>query len=734
MFDIFEKAELITNPQRKDQESIAFEKTFECKDVKKATLYITAYGVYEAYINGKRVGDYLLAPGWTEYFHRLQYQTYDVTDMLGDKNTIEVEVATGWTYGMGYITKTTPEEIGFLAKLVIETADGTFEICSGDDWSVLSTNVEYATIYNGEVYNATAEKKIIDVKPKVLSKIQRNALIPQQGEKIVEHESYPVIEVIKTPKGETVLDFGYNLVGYVEFSLENAKKGDIVEFDFAEVLDKDGNFYNENYRTAKSTTYYIAKEGKQTYKPRFTFFGGRYIRLKQFPENIDFNSFKFIVVHSDMKRTGYFECSNQMLNKLYDNIIRGQRGNYLDVPTDCPQRDERLGWTADTQVFTKTAAYNYDVEKFFDKWLADLSASQYGDGSVPSVVPNIPNLCTYKSCCWMDAVTVCPWEIYLAYGNKKLLERQYRSMRNYIEFLEQYGGDEYMWNGNFKHYGDWLAMDNEKALEGSDATNDRKGATKFEYLGQCFFAYSTSLLIKAGKVLGKDVSHYEFLYEKVVEKFREHYLKDGLPIYRTQTACALAIQFGLCEDEKKVSDLLCQLIHENDDRLTSGFVGTAYLPHALTKTGHTDLAYTLALSDKFPSWLYSVKMGATTIWEHWDGINERGEFWSKSMNSYNHYAYGAIGDWMYGTMAGINTDENAPGYQNIILKPIIDRRIEYVKASVETRKGVVSSYWHIDGDSVTYEFTVPQGATADIILHGNTYKVSGGNYTYTFKI
>lgn len=735
MTNVFENSYFITNPQRQDLESIACAKKFDCKGVKKATLYISAFGVYEAKINGKRVGDYVLAPGWTEYFHRLQYQTYDVTDMLSESNEIYVEVSTGWTAGMGYSTahRMKGDPICFIAKLVIETKDGITEICSDESWKILSTPVTFANIYDGETYDANIEIKELDVQPKVISRQMAN-LISQQGEKITEHESYPVTEVIKTPNGETVLDFGYNLVGYVEFSLKNAKKGDVVEFDFAEVLDKDGNFYNENYRTAKSTTYYVAKEGNQTYKPRFTFFGGRYIRLKQYPENIDFNSFKFIVVHSDMKRTGYFECSDERLNKLYDNIIRGQRGNYLDIPTDCPQRDERLGWTADTQVFTRTAAYNYDVEKFFDKWLADLNASQYGDGSVPSVIPNVHNLCTYKSACWMDAVTVCPWEIYLAYGNKKLLERQFRSMRNYIEFLENCGGDEYMWNGLYKHYGDWLALDNEKARAGSDVTNDRKGATGHEYIAQCYFAFSTSLLIKAGKVLGKDVSHYEYLYEKVVEKFREHYLKDGLPIYRTQTACVLAIHFDLCEDKKKVADLLCELVHEADDTLTTGFVGTAYLLHALTETGHADLAYTLALTDKFPSWLYSVKMGATTIWEHWDGINERGEFWSKSMNSYNHYAYGAIGDWMYGTMAGINVDENAPAYKNIIFRPIPDKRLDFVKASVETRAGLVKSEWKIENDTVTYKFTVPEGATADIILGDAACQVDSGEHIFTSKI
>lgn len=728
MTNLFENAYFIANPERKDFETVAFEKSFECKNVKKATLYISSFGVYEAKINGKRVGDYVLAPGWTEYFHRLQYQTYDVTEMLKDSNTLYVEVGTGWTSGMGWVIKmrVNGEAVCFIAKLIIETDEGRTEICSDESWDVVSTPVTFATIYDGEVYDARIEKTILDIKPNIVAR-QYNTLIAQQGEKITEHESYPVKEIIKTPCGETVLDFGYNLVGYVEFSLENAKAGDRVVFDFAEILDKDGNFYNENYRSAKSTVEYIAKEGAQTYKPRFTFFGGRYIRLKEYPENIDLACFKFIVVHSDIKRTGYFECSNDMVNRLYDNIIRSQRGNYLDIPTDCPQRDERLGWTADTQVFTKAAAYNYDVEKFFDKWLADLAVSQYGDGSVPSVVPNIPKLCTYKSACWMDAATVCPWEIYLAYGNKRILERQYRSMRNYIEFLENCGGDEYMWNGNYKHYGDWLSM---------DTPGDLKGGTKFEYIAQCFFAYSTMLLIKAGRVLAKDVSHYEYLYEKVVEKFRQHYMKDGLPIYKTQTACTLALHFDLCEkkDRAAVADLLCSLIHEKGDTLTTGFVGTPYLLHALTETGHADLAYTLALQEKFPSWLYSVKMGATTIWEHWDGINEKGSIWSPSMNSYNHYAYGSVCDWMYGVMAGINSDEKAPGYKNIILSPVPDKRLSYVKASLDTRFGTVKSEWHIDCGKVIYKFTVPESATADITVAGKTEHVGPGEYTYTSSL
>lgn len=325
----------------------------------------------------------------------------------------------------------------------------------------------------------------------------------------------------------------------------------------------------------------------------------------------------------------------------------------------------------------------------------------------------------------MDAATVCPWQIYLTYGNKRILERQWRSMRNYIEFLENLGGDEYMWNGEYKHYGDWLAMDTPENL---------KGGTNAKYIAQCYFARSTMLLIKAGRVLGKDVSHYEKLYDNVVSKFREHYIKDGVPIYRTQTACALAIAFGLLEDNTKTAELLCTLIKEYDDTLTTGFVGTPALLHALTMTGHTDVAYTLLLQDKFPSWLYSVKMGATTIWEHWNGIDEDGNMWSKSMNSYNHYSYGAVADWMYSVCAGIDADESAPAFENIKIAPLPDKRLGYVKASVDTRHGTVKSEWRCEGNTVSYTITVPQGATADITIAGKTERVTGGVYNYTSKL
>ncbi len=735
---MIKKAEFITYKAPKGA-GICFMREFDAKDTVKATLYISAHGLYEAYLNGKRVGDFVLAPGYTSDRHRIQYQTYDITDMIKEHNVITATVQHGWINDMSWARVDTKQDPKLIALIELCDKDGNVqEIITDGSWQVCTTPVISANIYDGEHYDARITPTPTGEFASCNPNLAKQRLMAQQGEKIVEHESYPALEIIKTPSGDTVLDFGYNLVGYVEITLENAKAGDVISYTHAEVLDKHGEFYTANLRSAKQRITYIAKDGYQTYKPHFTFMGGRYIRLDSYPYEIKKENFKFIVVHSDMKRTGHFECSSEMLNKLYDNIIRGQRGNYVDVPTDCPQRDERLGWTADTQVFAKTGAYNYNINKFMDKWLYDLMLDQHGDGSVPSVIPVVAGATSdYRSAAWMDAATVCPWVMYLMYADRDLLARQFESMQRYVNYLDRFGGDKYMWNGEFRHYGDWLALDlvDTSVVGGAKtgSSDKNKGGTDHKYIAQVCYAMSTEILIKAGKVLGIDVSYYEDLYKGIVDAFRKHYMKDGVPLYKTQTACVLALHFNMCEecDRKTTADLLCQLIHERGDTLTTGFVGTPYLLHALTSTGHADLAYTLALQEKYPSWLYSVRMGATTIWEHWDSIDENGDIWRASMNSFNHYAYGSIGEWMYGTMAGIDVDENKPGFENIKLAPVIDKRLSYVKASLDTKYGTVRSEWHIEGDSVTYTFTVPEGATADITLCGKTEHVGAGTYTYT---
>ena len=724
---MFRNAEFIST-ENFDNNSITplrFHKSFACGAVRKATLNISSFGIYEAMINGERVGDFVMAPGWTSVQNRMQAQSYDVTELLAEQNELVVTVSGGYVTDMGFRSIMYRRQPCVIAELLIELSDGEkMEIVTDPNWEEYTTPIRETGIYYGETYDATHVPQQTGSKAKRVSK-SKALVVPQQGPDVIEHESYPVREVIHTPAGETVLDFGYNLVGYVEITLPDAKAGDKIRYTHAEILDKHGNFYTENLRSAKQQVTYIAGDGAQTYKPHFTFMGGRYVRLDEYPYEVDPANFRFIVIHSEMKRTGHFECSNPLLNTLFDNIIRGQRGNYVDVPTDCPQRDERLGWTGDAQVFVRTAAINFDVEKFFDKWLTDLMLDQRGDGSVPCIIPDVYSLTGCRSAAWQDAATVCPWEIYLAYGNKERLAKQFASMQRYVDYIDNYGGDRYMWNGPNKHYGDWLALD----VEGTC-----RGGTSHEYIAQCFFAYSTGLLIKAGKVLGKDVSYYEELYPNIVSRFREVYIKDGLPVFRTQTACVLALHFHLCEDEDRagIADLLCELIHERGDTLSTGFVGTPYLLHALTATGHADLAYTLLLQEKYPSWIFSVRMGATTIWEHWDGINENGDVWSPSMNSYNHYAYGAVADWMYGVMLGIKIDESKPAYENVLLAPIPDKRLSFAKASVDTRNGLVESAWRIEGDTVHYEFTVP--VSADITIDGVTTHVGAGKHIYTSKI
>ena len=735
------KAEFIMHEKSTaDGGAVHFRKEFDANNTVKATLYISAHGLYEAYVNGNRVGDFILSPGYTSDRNRIQYQKYDITDMLCQKNVIDVEIHHGWIDNFSYIRLKTKQHPKLIALIELVDADGKVtEIATDGSWQVCTSPVRFASIYDGETYDARIAPEPTGEYANCKPGLAKQRLMPQQGEKIIEHESYPALDIIHTPAGETVIDFGYNLVGYVELTVQNGRAGDEISYTHAEVLDKHGNFYTENLRSAKQKVTYIAKDGYQTYKPHFTFMGGRYIRLDKFPYEVKKENFRFTVVHSDIKRTGHFECSSEMLNKLYDNIIRGQRGNYVDVPTDCPQRDERLGWTADTQVFTKTGAYNFDIERFMDKWLYDLMLDQRGDGSVPSVIPNpVGTTEDYRSAAWMDAATVCPWIIYLMYGNREMLSRQFESMQRYVNYLDRFGGDKYMWNGEFRHYGDWLALDlvDTSVIGGakSGSSDLNKGGTDHKYIAQVCYAMSTEILIKAGKVLGCDMSYYQDLYDGIVKAFREHYMKDGLPLYKTQTACVLALHFNLCEDadREKVADLLCKLIHERGDTLTTGFVGTPYLLHALTSTGHADLAYTLALQEKYPSWLYSVKMGATTIWEHWDGIDENGDIWSPSMNSFNHYAYGSIGEWMYGTMAGIDVDESRPAFENIKLSPVIDKRLSYVKASLDTKYGTVKSQWNLEGDTVTYRFTVP--SEADITINGSTEHVGAGEYTYTHKL
>ncbi|MBQ2818098.1 MAG: family 78 glycoside hydrolase catalytic domain [Clostridia bacterium] len=701
-----------------DCECPLFEKSFVLSGkVKKATLHATSAGVYEATINGRRVSDFVLAPAWTDYRTRLQVQKYDVTDMLEEKNLISILLGTGWFYSRVSHprSKNIDMKPAVLASLEIEYDDGVKQLINTNDtWTWRESPVIASDIYDGEEYDAN---RLGDPKKVNIADNDYGRLIEQEGEDIVENEYLYPVSMFKTPKGETVVDFGQEITGYVEISI-NAKKGDRIVLSHAEVLDKDGNFYTENYRSAKAILTYTCKDGFQTYKPHLTFYGFRYIRIDEAPEGICADNFAAIAVHSRLRRTAWLSSASPMLNRLFENIIWGQKGNFLDVPTDCPQRDEREGWTGDAQVFVKTATYQYDVNKFFKKWLHDLKSEQAEDGRVPIVIPNAwesPNC----SAAWGDAAVICPWQVYETYGDKSILEDQFSSMKAWVDYIGKKTLKENLWITDdsdeqkcIHHFADWLGLD---APYGS-----YKGSTDENLIASAFYAYDTALLIKAGKVLDKDMSEYEEKYEKIVSAFKAEF-----PQPKTQTECVLMLHFDLTDDKKAVAKKLAELVNEYG-HLTTGFVGTPYLLHALSDNGYSDIAWQLLLKEDYPSWLYPITKGATTIWEHWDGIKPDGSFWSKDMNSYNHYSYGAVLDWVIEKAAGIRPIK--AGFEKISISPIPNEKLGSLCVRFDSPCGTIESKWIYENGICRYTITTP--AETEITVNGKTYNVKPGTYMF----
>lgn len=696
------------------------------KPVASATLRVTALGVYEARLNGARVGKFILAPGFTSYRSRLQVQQYDVTDLLADQNELTVTVGRGWYHTHFLKIWDVPQwrrdlmdtPLAAIAELCITYADGTREIFGTDtSWEAAQSPARFTDIYDGEIYDATY---VPQYAPAALYDGPTHTLIDQEGPEVRAQERITPAAIIRTPKGETVIDFGQNLTGVVTLTV-NAKAGDTVDLSFGEVLDKDGNFYNANYRDAKCRYHYTCCDGVQTYTPQLTFYGFRYLRVNAFPggaEHVKEDNFTAVVLHSQMKRTGYLQCSEPLLNRLFENVVWGQKGNFLDIPTDCPQRDERAGWTGDAQMFARTACLNYDAEQFFAKWMADVKADQLPSGLMPAVIPDVRTR-PFSSPAWGDAATVVPWQVYLAYGDKALLARQYDSMCKWLDYIASVTVKPYLWidvlpEGK-RHYGDWLALD---APYGSYV-----GASRDAFLGSAFYAYSTELVIKAGRALGRDVSGYEALYENILQAFRAEF-----PTCTTQTECVLAAHFRLVSEPQRAADQLAQMVKEAGVQLTTGFIGTPYLLHALSDYGYGELAWSLLLRKEYPSWLYPVTMGATTIWEHWDGIRPDGKMWSTDMNSYNHYAYGSVADWVYTTAAGIRTVEDAPGYERVRIAPLPDKRLDWLKATLNTRRGTVVSAWRREEQHWRYEITTP--VEAEIVIGGESRTVTPGSYLF----
>ncbi len=699
--------------------------TFSAKRaVASATLFITAHGLYEARLNGQRIGDAYLTPGWTSYNKRLQYQTYDVTGLIKPgKNAIGAMLGSGWYRGnlcYDWQRNIYGSRLGLLLQLVIRYKDGqTATIVSGPGWKYSTGEVVSSEIYDGETVDHRLQKQGWSSpdfddsgwNDAEVADLPKANLVATANEQVKKQTTFRPLKLLTTPKGEKVIDFGQNLTGWVVVRTKG-RSGDSICISHAEVLDKAGNFYTENLRRARSRDVFIFRGGEEeTFEPHFTFHGFRYIRIEGVNGPINPGDYTAVVLSSDMPKTGEFTCSNPLVNQLQHNIQWGQTGNFLDVPTDCPQRDERLGWTGDAQVFSRTATFNRGVDNFFSKWLKDVAADQQPNGAVPFVIPNVTGQGT--SAGWADAATIIPWNLYLAYGDKRVLETQYPSMKAWVEYIHAQAKDN-LWNTGF-HFGDWLFY---RPFD----DNDGRAAVTDKYLiAQCFYAHSTELLADAANVLGKtaDAARYTALLKQIKDAFlREYMTPDGRLVSGTQTAYVLALQFDMLPENlrKQAAERLVDNIKSYDYHLTTGFLGTPYLCHVLSRYGKTDVAYKLLLQDSYPSWLYPVKIGATTIWERWDGIKPDSTFQTPGMNSFNHYSYGAIGDWMYRVVTGIDTYEDGPGYHHSRISPHPGGDLTSAAADLETGYGRVASHWQLKGDSLVLDVTVPANTTSSIYI------------------
>jgi alpha-L-rhamnosidase len=699
------------------------------KKIERARLYATAMGLYETSLNGKRVGEEYFMPGWTSYDFRYQYQTYDVTGLLKNgSNCLAAMLGDGWFRGrLAWDPKNNRNHYGkklaLLAQLVITYKDGSQQIVGSDEnWKSATGPVLLSDIYDGETYDARLEQAgwndagFDDKTWKSVSVLEppKAKLVAPAGPPVQAIEEITPVKVLKTPAGDTVLDMGQNMVGWIRFRL-NAPAGTTVTLRHAEVLDNAGNLYTANLRSAKQTIRYTAKgQGTETFQPHFTFQGFRYVAVSGWPGEVNPQDFTGVVVHSAIPRTGSFETSNPLLNQLQHNIIWGQKGNFLDVPTDCPQRDERLGWTGDAQVFARTASFNHDTAAFYTKWLKDVALDQEDDGAVPYVIPNVLSHQTRKgeaaSAGWADVAVVVPWVVYQSYGDRRILEEQYPSMKAWVEYMRRQAGEKYIWSNGFS-FGDWLAF--------ATTRSDYPGATTDKDLIQtAYFARSTALLAKTAEVLAKkeDASEYAALEEKITSAFQKEFVTpNGRLASNTQTAYALALAFDLLPQAQRAG-AAARLAADvkKFGHLTTGFLGTPLLCQTLSDYGYLDLAYMLLNRTEYPSWLYPVTKGATTIWERWDGIKPDGSFQDPGMNSFNHYAYGAIGDWMYRVVAGIEIDEAHPGYKHILIQPQPGGGLTFANASVESIYGRVASGWKIANGKFTLNVEVPPNTTATL--------------------
>lgn len=693
------------------------------QEVKSARAYVTCLGLYELQINGQKVGDQVLTPGWTSYNKRLQYQTFDITALLSKgNNAIGAVLGDGWYRGYSSWDMRRNfygSQLALLLQIHITYSDGSTEIIGSDKtWKAATGPILASDLYNGEIYDARLEMpgwnktgfNDTNWQPIRVIDHRKDILVASFGPPVRKIQEIKPIKIIKTPNGETVFDLGQNMVGWVRLKVKGPA-GTIVTLKHAEVLDKAGNLYIENLRKAQQKIQYTLKGGNtEIYEPNFTFMGFRYVAIDGYPGQPDLETITGIVIHSDMPPAGNFSCSDSLINQLQHNIQWGQKGNFVDVPTDCPQRDERMGWTGDAQVFATTACFNFDAAGFYTKWLKDLAADQFEDGTVPHVIPDV--LKAGASAAWADAAVIVPWTVYRNYGDKRILEQQYPSMKAWVEYMHRQAGDTYLWNKG-GHFGDWLAF----------ATNrsDYPGATTDkDLIATAYFAYSTQILHQVAAILNKkeEAQKYNDLFLKVRQAFQDEFITpNGRLTSHTQTAYSLALAFDLVPAafRARTAERLAEDV-QKFKHITTGFVGANLICPVLTDHGYLDLAYMLLNRKEYPSWLYPVTMGATTIWERWDGIKPDGSFQDPGMNSFNHYAYGAIGNWLYEVVAGLRINAQQPGYKHMIIHPRPGGGLTFASASHHAMYGKVESAWKIENGHFTLGVTIPANTRATVVL------------------
>ena len=718
-------------PNNKDIFCPIFVKNFNItKEIKKARLYITGLGLYLAFINNEKVGNGYLTPGYNDYEYYLRYQTYDITNMLKEQNKIEIEMGNGWYKGRFHFNNQYNifgDEYKLCLHLLIEFKDETFlNIVSDESWKVKSSKEVANSIYDGEQVDYTLPELPLD---DVIISNENYNLIPDYGLLIVEHDIlYP--ELYISPKGEQILDFKQNMVGFVRFK-GNLEKNQTIIMKHGEVLQEDC-FYNLNYRTASNGALIFKGDGKKRlYEPKFTFFGFRYVLVEGL-EKVDPKEFEGIVIYSDLEKTIECKTDNDKINQLIHNAYWGQRGNFLDVPTDCPQRDERLGWTGDTQVFSNTACYNMDSYIFYKKFMSDLRGDQllYLEGDIAAYSPSLKQP-MHGGAVWADVATILPWNIYLNYGDKNLLIKFYPMMKEYIETLitkDINQGNLSLILNEFT-FGDWLAQDGEDP-------QSTFGGTDNGFINSVYYYYSVNLISLTAKELGyiEDYERYSQLKQNIYKAIIDYYFfEDGKLNLNTQTSYLLCLHYKIYKNKEIIIKDLIERIKKDLYRLKTGFTGTPLILLSLFDNGMDDYAYRILYNEEFPGWLYTINLGATTIWERWNSLLEDGTISGIDMNSFNHYAYGSVCETIYSRIAGLRNI--GVGWKKVMIKPHLNYRMKKIDFSYILISGKYEIHWKWKEENFEMNITIPNGCEAEIILpNGKEYNEIGGNYHYECKL